>query len=167
MKGGIYNRPECCNQPCECPVCFESKPLMCLNCNHYICLEDILYIINTNPRRLQKCPICRVLIDSYGCNENIVNVHDNNNNRNPQLNSIGNDADSEGNETDNEYRLNDEGYDTDRTDRTNEIYGRQHKRKKSVKNSKKSKRGKSNTKTRRSSKKGVIRRSLSSKRIHV
>jgi hypothetical protein len=54
MRGGIFNRPECCNQPCECPVCFENKPLMQLNCNHYACLEDIQHIINSNPRRLQK-----------------------------------------------------------------------------------------------------------------
>ncbi len=74
MKGGIFNRPECCNEPCECPVCYEDKPLMRLNCNHYVCLEDIQHIINSNPRRLQKCPICRVLIDNYGCNGNIIQV---------------------------------------------------------------------------------------------
>ena len=28
MKGGVYNRPEYCNQDCECPVCFENKHLM-------------------------------------------------------------------------------------------------------------------------------------------
>lgn len=74
MKGGVFNRPECCNQPCECPVCFEEKPLMRLNCNHYVCLEDIEHILNLSPRSLQKCPICRKLIDSYGCNGNIINV---------------------------------------------------------------------------------------------
>jgi hypothetical protein len=77
MKGGIFNRPECCNQPCECPVCLENKPLMRLNCNHYVCLEDIQHIINSNPRRLQKCPICRELINNYGCNGNITNVPNN------------------------------------------------------------------------------------------
>ena len=42
-----------------------------------MCLDDIQRIINSNPRRLQKCPICRVLINSYGCNGNIVNVASN------------------------------------------------------------------------------------------
>jgi len=74
MKGGIFNRPECCNQSCECPVCLENKPLMRLNCNHYVCLDDIQSIINSNPRKLQNCPICRVLITNYGCNGNVVNV---------------------------------------------------------------------------------------------
>jgi len=77
MKGGIFNRPECCNQNCECPVCLENKPLMRLNCNHYVCLEDIQHIINSNPRRSQKCPICRELIKNYGCNGNIINVPNN------------------------------------------------------------------------------------------
>jgi hypothetical protein len=77
MKGGIFNRPECCNQSCNCPVCLENKPLMRLNCDHYVCLEDIQDIINLNPRRLQKCPICRELINNYGCNDNIINVANN------------------------------------------------------------------------------------------
>ena len=102
MKGGIFNRPECCNQPCECPVCLENKPLMRLNCNHYVCLEDIQHIINSNPRRLQKCPICRELINNYGCNGNIINV-----------------GEPDGEETDDEGYVNvisdDEGYDTDDT----------------------------------------------------
>lgn len=102
MKGGIFNRAECCNQPCECPVCLENKPLMRLNCNHYVCLEDIQQIIDLNPRRLQKCPICRDLITNYGCNGNIINVG---NNQNQQSNT---NSDDEG-ETD------DEGYDTDDT----------------------------------------------------
>jgi hypothetical protein len=88
MKGGIFNRPECCNQPCECPVCLENKPLMRLNCNHYVCLEDIQYIINSKPRRLQKCPICRVLITNYGCNGNITNVPNNQQLNNQQPNII-------------------------------------------------------------------------------
>jgi hypothetical protein len=50
---------------------------MKLNCNHYVCLDDIQHIINSNPRRLQKCPICRELITSYGCNGNITNVDNN------------------------------------------------------------------------------------------
>jgi hypothetical protein len=74
MKGGIFNRDECCDQPCECPVCLEDKPLMRLNCNHYVCLDDIQSIINSNPRKLQNCPICRVLITNYGCNGNVVNI---------------------------------------------------------------------------------------------
>jgi hypothetical protein len=77
MKGGIFDRPECCNQPCECPVCLENKPLIKLNCNHYVCLDDIKNIINSNPRRLQICPICRELITSYGCNGNITNIANN------------------------------------------------------------------------------------------
>lgn len=75
MKGGIFNRPECCNQPCECPVFLENRPLMRLNCNHYV--NDIQNIINSNPRRFQRCPICRVLITNYECNGNIVNVVNN------------------------------------------------------------------------------------------
>ena len=82
MKGGVFNRPECCNQPCECPVCLENKPLMRLNCNHYVCLEDIQNIINSNPRRLQRCPICRQLITDYGCNGNITHVTNNSNQQN-------------------------------------------------------------------------------------
>ena len=115
MKGGIFNRPECCNQPCECPVCLENKPLMRLNCNHYVCLEDIQHIINSNPRRLQKCPICRVLITNYGCNGNIINVG-NNQNQQPHIIPY-----EEGEETDDEIYINpnvnivsdDEGYETD------------------------------------------------------
>jgi hypothetical protein len=45
-----------------------------LNCHHYVCEQDILQIINTTNRR---CPICRTLITSYGCNGNIVNVENN------------------------------------------------------------------------------------------
>jgi len=82
MKGGTFNSPECCVRPCECPVCLETKILMRLNCNHYVCLDDIQRIINSNSRKLQKCPICRVLITNYGCNGNIVNV-DNNQNEQP------------------------------------------------------------------------------------
>ena len=100
MKGGIFNRPECCNQPCECPVCLENKPLMRLNCNHYVCLEDIQHIINSNPRRLQKCPICRELINNYGCNGNIINVG---NNQNQQPNIIPyEEGETDGEETDDE-----------------------------------------------------------------
>ena len=77
MKGGIFNREECCNQPCECPVCLETKPLMRLNCNHYVCLEDIQHILASNPRKQQTCPICRVMITSYGCNGAVTNVADN------------------------------------------------------------------------------------------
>ena len=74
MKGGVFNRPECCNNPCECPVCLENKLLMRLNCNHYVCLDDIQLIINNNNPILRRCPICRVQITNYGCNGNIVNV---------------------------------------------------------------------------------------------
>ena len=103
MKGGIFNRTECCNQPCEYPVCLANK----------ICLEDIQHTINSNPRRLQKCPICRVLITNYGCNGNIINVG-NNQNQQPY---------DEGEETDDETYINqnvniasdDEGYETDDT----------------------------------------------------
>lgn len=74
MKDSIFNSPECCSRPCECPVCLENKPLMRMNCDHYVCLQDIQRIIQSNPRRLQKCPICRALITNYGCNGTIVNV---------------------------------------------------------------------------------------------
>ena len=122
MKGGIFNRPECCNQPCECPVCLEDKPLMRLNCNHYVCLDDIQHIINSNPRRLQKCPICRELINNYGCNGNIINVG---NNQNQQPNRIPYEGETDGEETDDDTYVNpnvnvvtdDEGYETD------ELYG--------------------------------------------
>jgi hypothetical protein len=74
MKGGVFDRPECCNNMCECPVCLENKLLMRLNCNHYVCLDDIQTIIsNVNPLS-RRCPICREPITSYGCNGNIVNV---------------------------------------------------------------------------------------------
>lgn len=96
----IFNRPECCNQPCECPVCLEDKPLMRLNCNHYVCLHDIQHIINSNPRRLQNCPICRVLITNYGCNGNIINVG---NNQNPPPHIIPYaEGETDGEETDDE-----------------------------------------------------------------
>lgn len=119
MKGGIFNRPECCNQPCECPVCLEDKPLMRLNCNHYVCLKDIQHIINSNPRRLQKCPICRELINNYGCNGNIVNVANNQNQRPHIIPYEEGETDDE--ETGDEVHVNpnvnvvsdDEGYDTD------------------------------------------------------
>ncbi len=127
MKGGIFNRSECCNQPCECPVCLENKPLMRLNCNHYVCLEDIQYIISSNPRRLQKCPICRELINNYGCNGNIINVG-NNQNQQPNVITHG-EIISDGEETDDDGYVNrninsnrnvvadNDGYETD------EIYG--------------------------------------------
>ena len=73
MKGGIFNRPECCNNPCECPICFEVKTLKRLNCDHYICQTDINHILAL-PRRNQTCPICRKPITSYGCNGIITNV---------------------------------------------------------------------------------------------
>jgi hypothetical protein len=116
MKGGIFNRPECCNQPCECPVCFEDKPLMRLNCNHYVCLEDIQRIIHDNPRRRQVCPICRVLINNYGCNGNIINVPNNQ----PNIIPYYDEGETDGEETDDDgYNVvsDDEGYETD------EIYG--------------------------------------------
>ena len=130
MKGGIFNRPECCNQPCECPVCLEDKPLMRLNCNHYVCLEDIQHIINSNPRRLQKCPICRELINNYGCNGNIVNVA-NNQNQQPHIIPY-EEGETDGEDTDVEEYVNpnvnvvsdDEGYDTDASPRgVADIYG--------------------------------------------
>jgi hypothetical protein len=142
MKGGIFNRPECCNQPCECPVCLENKPLMKLNCNHYVCLDDIQHIINSNPRRLQKCPICRVLITNYGCNGNITNVA---NNQQPNIIPY-QEGETSGEETDddiyvgpnvnaNGYNIvsDDEGYETD------ELYGGKRKTNRSRKNSKRRK----------------------------
>jgi len=90
-------------------VCLENKVLMRLNCNHYICLEDIQTIIgNVNPV-LRRCPICRVSITNYGCNGNIINL--------PVPLPIQNpDYDVEG-ETD------EEGYETD------ELYGGKYKKK--------------------------------------
>lgn len=96
MKGGVFDRSECCNEPCECPVCLENKPLMRLNCNHYVCLEDIQHIIQSNPRRLQKCPICREIINSYGCNGNIINL-ENNQNQQMQINVIPNEEENNDN----------------------------------------------------------------------
>jgi hypothetical protein len=136
MKGGIFNKPECCNQPCECPVCLENKPLMRLNCNHYVCLEDIQHIINSNPRRLQKCPICRVLITNYGCNGNITNVP---NNQQPNIIPY-EEGETDGEETDDDTYVapnvnanivsDDEGYETD------EIYGGKRKTNRTRKNKK-------------------------------
>jgi hypothetical protein len=71
MSENIYNNPECCTGACKCPICLETKPLMELNCHHYVCEQDILEIINSNNRT---CPICRTLITSYGCNGNYNNV---------------------------------------------------------------------------------------------
>ncbi len=74
MKGGIYGRPECCYNPCECPVCMENKLLKRLNCNHYICEDDINAILaNRNPN-LRVCPLCRVRITSYGCGNEIIDA---------------------------------------------------------------------------------------------
>ena len=148
MKGGIFNRPECCNQPCECPVCLENKPLMRLNCNHYVCLEDIQHIINSNPRRLQKCPICRELINNYGCNGNIINVG---NNQNQQPNIIPyEEGENSGEETDDERYVApsrrgtlDSGYETD------ELYGGKTKTNRTRKNKKNRKLNKRKTNRRR------------------
>jgi hypothetical protein len=71
MSENIYNNPECCAGACKCPICLETKPLMELNCHHYVCEQDILEIINSNNR---KCPICRTIITRYGCNGNYNNV---------------------------------------------------------------------------------------------
>ena len=162
MKGGIFNRPECCNQPCECPVCLENKPLMRLNCNHYVCLDDIQHIINLNPRRLQNCPICRVLITNYGCNGNIINVGNNN----PQANVIPyEEGQADGEETDDDMyippNLDDEGYETDDTV---PLYGGKRKIKRSRKNTKrrKTKRSRKNAKRRKTkrSRKNTKRRKI-------
>ena len=156
MKGGIFNRHECCNQPCECPVCLEYKPLMRLNCNHYVCLDDIQHIINSNPRRLQKCPICRVLITNYGCNGNIINVG-NNQNLPPHIIPYA-EGEIDGEETDDDTYVNpnvnvvtdDEGYDTDDT---LPLYGgRKRKTNHTRKNNKKGKLNKRKTNRRRKSK---------------
>lgn len=74
MKGGVYNSPECCNQPCQCPVCLEDKLLMRLNCNHYVCLDDITGIINRSPSGNRRCPVCRTLMTSYECNGDITHI---------------------------------------------------------------------------------------------
>ena len=151
MRGGIFNRPECCNQPCECPVCFENKPLMQLNCNHYVCLEDIQHIINSNPRRLQKCPICRASINSYGCNGNITTVT---NNQLQQPNIIpyeeGEETDNEGYESpDGVTDIYEEGYETD------EIYGGKRKTNRTSKNKKKLNKRKKTNRRRKISKRKI------------
>ena len=160
MKGGIFNRPECCNQNCECPVCLEDKPLMRLNCNHYVCLQDIQHIINSNPRRLQKCPICRELINNYGCNGNIINVDNNNQNQQPNIIPYEEDeTDDEGYETDDTVLLpnnnvnivsDDEGYETDDTV---PLYGGKRKTKRTRKNKKKLNKRKTNRRRKNSKRK--------------
>jgi hypothetical protein len=74
MKGGIYDQPECCFSPCECPVCLENKLLKRLNCNHYICQDDINQILSNRNPAMRVCPICRQRITSYGCGNEITNV---------------------------------------------------------------------------------------------
>ncbi len=150
MKGGIFNRPECCNQNCECPVCLENKPLMRLNCNHYVCLDDIQHIIDSNPRRLQKCPICRVLITNYGCNGNIINIANNNQQPNIIPETSGEETDDDNtyvapNVNSNGYNIvsDDEGYETD------EIYGGKRKTNRSRKNTKRRKTSRSRKNTKR------------------
>ena len=157
MKGGIFNRPECCNQPCECPVCLENKHLMRLNCNHYVCLEDIQHIINLNPPR---CPICRELINNYGCNGNIINVG---NNQNQQPNIIP--YDTNGEEMDDEWYLNlnvnsdDEGYATQ--DDTTPLYGGRKRKTNSTRKHKKRKLNKRKKPTRR---RKISKRKINKKR---
>lgn len=154
MKGGVFDRPECCNQTCECPVCLENKHLMRLNCNHYVCLDDIQRIINSNPRRLQKCPICRVLINNYGCNGNIINVA---NNQNLQPNII---PYEDGEETYIPLNINENGYNIVSDDEGDEINGGKRKTNRTRKNNKKikiNKRIKTNRK-RKISKKSKCRR---------
>ena len=43
------------NKISECPICFDNKLLICLNCKHYICAEDLKKILKMN----SLCPICR------------------------------------------------------------------------------------------------------------
>ena len=125
---------------------------MRLNCNHYVCLEDIQYIINSNPRRLQKCPICRVLIANYGCNGNIINVG---NSQNQQLNIIPyEESETDGNETYNNPNVNivsdDEGYETDDIV---PLYGGKRKTKYTRKNKKKLNKRKTNSRSKNSKRK--------------
>jgi len=166
MKGGIFNRPECCNQNCECPVCLEEKPLMRLNCNHYVCLEDIQHIINSNPNRLPKCPICREVINNYGCNGNIINVA---NNQNPPNIIPYEEGHTDGEETDDDVYINpnvntnpnvnvvsdDEGYETD------EIYGGKRKTSRTQKNNKK---GKLNKRKKTNRRRKISKRKINKKR---
>jgi hypothetical protein len=165
MKGGIFNRPECCNQPCECPVCLENKPLMRLNCNHYVCLEDIQHIINSNPRRLQKCPICRELINNYGCNGNIINVG-NNQNQQPHIIPY-EEGETDGEETDDEVHVypnvnvvsDDEGYESPTG--INELYGGRKRKTNSTRKHKKRKLNKTKKTTRR---RKISKRKINKKR---
>jgi hypothetical protein len=121
---------------------------MRLNCNHYVCVEDIQHIINSNPRMLQKCPICRALITNYGCNGNIVNVGNNQN----QLPNI---IPYEEGETD------DEGYDTDDTE---PLYGGMKRTNRTRKNNKRKLNKRKKTNRRRKISKRKINKKRKTKR---
>ena len=152
MKGGVFDRPECCNQPCQCPVCYENKLLMRLNCNHYICLDDIRQIIDTNRYRRERqiCPMCRTLITSYGCNGNITNVA---NQQPPPPNVIPyQEGNTSGEDSDNDSDWGNEytGPITDDEDNEANVHGG--KRKKYSRKNRKTKRSRKNRKTKRSRK---------------
>jgi hypothetical protein len=158
MRGGIFNRSECCDVPCECPVCLENKTLMRLNCDHYICLEDTQNIIRSNPRRLQKCPICRTLITSYGCNGNIVNVGNQNQNQNQQPNIIPFDESDSEETIIQQATQNVNGYNIVSDDESSdEMYGGKHKKysrrkRKTNKNKKRTNKRKTNKNKKRTNK---------------
>ena len=65
-----FKNSNCCDSSCECPVCFEDKQLMGLNCGHYFCLDCIKIIIQLSILSAEDplCPLCKVPITSYGCN---------------------------------------------------------------------------------------------------
>jgi hypothetical protein len=70
MGDNVFKNPKCCDSSCECPVCFENKLLMGLNCGHYFCPDCIKIIIQLSILSAEDplCPLCKVPITSYGCN---------------------------------------------------------------------------------------------------
>ena len=77
----------CCETKCHCPVCFEDKKLQKLLqetttnkiisiCEHYVCEECIVGIINNRETLKGSCPLCRKPFTHYGCNSNIKSIDD-------------------------------------------------------------------------------------------
>lgn len=73
VKQEIYNvdtnfrNDKCCDEPCECPICFDIKPLKeLLPCQHYFCQECIERNVIRGVKTSQ-CPSCNQMITSIGC----------------------------------------------------------------------------------------------------
>lgn len=166
MKGGIYDQPQCCVSPCECPVCLENKLLKRLNCNHYICQDDINVILaNRNPR-MRICPICRQRITSYGCSNDITNVS-----TQPERSIVNIISDDEGSDNENvmgqelDIQQNRNGNINIVSDDEDDIFGGK-KTKKNKKHKKHKKNNKKTYKKNNKSKKGKSKKSRSkSKRV--